>query len=288
MRAERALRPSRGARRVEDRREVLGFEVDRRAARRRREPCRARLPTLRRPDARSRRSGRRSSRCRAAGSTSARRSSRSPSTNTTFAPESRRPYSSSSAVHHAFSGTTIAPAAAAAQNAIDHSGKFRMTMATRSPFSTPYRSTRIVARCAAARKCSSNVSVSSSYTMNGASSASPAGFEDHAQRCGRVLPHSQPRAEDLGLVHLEHRRRRRERGVRLGDARPGCGVVWFDHGSYLLRRRPGTASISRATRPSRSCGRSWLGWPSRRSHPADLRTRPLRRRPPGSLPRRRG
>ena len=96
------------------------------------------------------------------GEISARRSRRSASTNTTLAPESRSPYASSSEVHHAFSGTTTAPTAAAAQNAIDHSGKFRMTIATRSPFSTPYRSTSVCARCAAARKCCSNVSVSSS------------------------------------------------------------------------------------------------------------------------------
>ena len=47
--------------------------------------------------------------------------------------------------------------------------------------------------------------------------AAAARFEDHAQRRGRVLPHPQPGAEHVGLVHLEHRRRRGERGVRLGD-----------------------------------------------------------------------
>ena len=138
VRAERALRPARRARRVEDRREVLGLEVDVGQRRRRRAPS---------PSTSSHRSARAGARSSArattivatssAGSTSASRSSRSASTNTTLAPESRRPYSSSSAVHHAFSGTTIAPAAAAAQNAIDHSGKLRITIATRSPFSTP-------------------------------------------------------------------------------------------------------------------------------------------------------
>ena len=41
------------------------------------------------------------------------RSQRSASTIATLAPESRRPYSSSGPVHHAFSGVTIAPASAA-------------------------------------------------------------------------------------------------------------------------------------------------------------------------------
>ena len=45
-------------------------------------------------------------------------------------------------VHHALSGTTIAPAAAAAQNAIDHSGKLRIAIATRSPLRTPKSSMR--------------------------------------------------------------------------------------------------------------------------------------------------
>ena len=47
---------------------------------------------------------------------------RSASANTSLVPESVKPYSSSSLVHQAFNGTTTAPAAAAAQKAIDHSG----------------------------------------------------------------------------------------------------------------------------------------------------------------------
>ena len=59
---------------------------------------------------------------------SASRSLRSSSTNTTTDPESLSPYSSSGPVHHALSGTTTAPNEAAAQNAIDHSGKFRIAI----------------------------------------------------------------------------------------------------------------------------------------------------------------
>ena len=48
--------------------------------------------------------------------------------------------------------------------------------------------------------------------------AAPAArFENHPQRGRCVLPNSQPSSEDVDLVHLEHRRWRRQGGVRLGD-----------------------------------------------------------------------
>ena len=172
------------------------------------------------------------------GSTSPSRSSRSASTNTTLAPESRKPYSSSSAVHHALSGTTTAPAAAAAQNAIDHSGKLRITIATRSPFATPYRSTRIVgevrSRPEVLLEGERLVLVDDERRV----APCPARFEDHAQRRGRVLPHSEPVTEHVGVVHLEHRRRRGERGVRLRDRgrRLGCGLGL--HGPMMTSRGP--------------------------------------------------
>ncbi len=84
------------------------------------------------------------------------------SAKTTLVPESASPYSSSSPVHQALSGTTTAPAAAAAQNATDHSGRLRIAIATRSPSTTPKRRRRIPARWAQARKCSSKVIRSSS------------------------------------------------------------------------------------------------------------------------------
>ena len=91
-----------------------------------------------------------------------RRSPRSASQKSTTDPESARPYSSSGPVHHALSGTTTAPIDAAAQNATDHSGKFRMAMATRSPGRTPWSSTSRWARVAAVRKCPSKLRWSSS------------------------------------------------------------------------------------------------------------------------------
>jgi hypothetical protein len=80
----------------------------------------------------------------------ARRSIRSSSATSSFVPESCSPYSSSGPVHHAFSGTTIAPVAAAPKKAMGHSGKLRIAMATRSPFSTPKSSTSARAKAAAA------------------------------------------------------------------------------------------------------------------------------------------
>src|SRR3569833_332584 len=59
------------------------------------------------------------------GSTPARRSARSSSATSTFASLSRRPYSSSDALHHALSGTTTAPVAAAPKKATDHTGRMR-------------------------------------------------------------------------------------------------------------------------------------------------------------------
>ena len=98
---------------------------------------------------------------------SASRAARSASTKSTTEPESASPYSSSGPVHHAFSGTTTAPAAVAPQKASDHSGKLRMAMATRSPGCTPKRSRSVVARCAAARRSARRTSwCSSSYTRN--------------------------------------------------------------------------------------------------------------------------
>ena len=58
----------------------------------------------------------------------------------------------------------------------------------------------------------------------------PAGLENHAQRCGRVLPDAQPGSEHIGLVHLEHRRCRSERGVGFGDG-------WF--GGHAPNRNSG-------------------------------------------------
>src|SRR5215469_7936685 len=51
---------------------------------------------------------------------------RSWSTKATAVPESARPYSSSADVHHALRGTITAPAVAAPQKAMAHSGKLRM------------------------------------------------------------------------------------------------------------------------------------------------------------------
>ena len=59
---------------------------------------------------------------------------------TTFEPESVMQYSSSGPLPQALIGTVMAPMAAAAQKAIDHSGKLRMAMATRSPLPMPKRS----------------------------------------------------------------------------------------------------------------------------------------------------
>ena len=67
---------------------------------------------------------------------------RSESTNTTEVSESVSPYCSSEPVHQAFSGTAIAPAEAIAQKAIDHSGRLRIAMETRSPLRTPKRCSR--------------------------------------------------------------------------------------------------------------------------------------------------
>ena len=138
VRAERALRPAGRARRVEDRGVVLGLERRRRAARRRRARRRARPRTVDAPVGARRRPRRatidRDARARAAtpcaGARSARRRrTRPPSPSRAARTRARRP------VHHALSGTTTAPAAVAAQNAIDHSGKLRIAIATRSPFS---------------------------------------------------------------------------------------------------------------------------------------------------------
>ena len=66
------------------------------------------------------------------------RSQRSASQIKTAAPESAIPKASSSPVHHAFNGTTIAPETAAAKKATGHSGRLRIASATRSPFLTPH------------------------------------------------------------------------------------------------------------------------------------------------------
>ena len=55
-------------------------------------------------------------------------------------------------------------------------------------------------------------------------------LENHPQGFGRVLPDAQLGPEDVGLVHLEHRRRRRERSVGLGDG-------WF--GGHTAHRNSG-------------------------------------------------
>ena len=112
VRAERALRLAGGARRVEDRRVVLGPDLDGRQARS------GSLPqscgrTDRRPRARRTRGSALSSGARATktrsragqfGRCSWMRSSRSASTIATLVPESTRPYSSSRPVHQALSG----------------------------------------------------------------------------------------------------------------------------------------------------------------------------------------
>ena len=116
MRAERALRLAGRARRVEDRGVVLGIERDVGQRRRRRRRRRARPRTARagaasacslaRDDDAARGRARRERSAEALGALARRRT-------TTFGRSRSRPYSSSGAVHHAFSGTTTAPAAAA-------------------------------------------------------------------------------------------------------------------------------------------------------------------------------
>ena len=65
------------------------------------------------------------------------RSTRSGSATSTLAPESSRPKSSSSSVHHALSDTDTAPIEVAAAKLTTHSGRLRIAIATRSPGCTP-------------------------------------------------------------------------------------------------------------------------------------------------------
>ena len=123
VRERRALRLPGRARRVEDREQVV--LVDRRL-RQPGSPSPATSSGTARRDVAGRRRSR--TRARARGSPASRsrddRRCRRASQISTFASESARPNSSSSAFHHAFSGTSDAPSIAHAQNVTTHSGTF--------------------------------------------------------------------------------------------------------------------------------------------------------------------
>ncbi len=135
VRERRTLGLTGRARRVEDREQVVLFDeagrvaavVAGRGARR-----------TRAPDARRARRSRTHARsARISGNRSRTISMRRSSAMSTFASESLRPNSSSSAFHHALSGTRTAPRIAHAHHVSTHSGLFAEHSATRSPRSTP-------------------------------------------------------------------------------------------------------------------------------------------------------
>ena len=74
-----------------------------------------------------------------ASTSSAMRSKRRRSATSTLAPESSRPYSTSSVFHQPLSPTRIAPRSTVPQKARHHSGLFADSTATRSPCTTPKR-----------------------------------------------------------------------------------------------------------------------------------------------------
>ncbi len=134
MRERRALGPAGRARRVDDReqvvfRERLLGEIGRPVGQ-----LGERTPVARRPSSITKTcssDGTRASRVARPRRCAARRQIN------TFASESFRPNSSSSAFHHAFSGTSTAPSSAQAQKVTTQSGLFAEHSATRSPTPTP-------------------------------------------------------------------------------------------------------------------------------------------------------
>ena len=211
VRAERALRRAGRAAGVEDRRVVVGRDLGLREARcraasprssARRSAPRARVAVPSSAPSRARRS--RAPAPAASAIASASRACRSASTNSTFAPESAMPYSSSPPVHHALSGTAIAPSAVTAKNTTGHSGRLRIASATRSPFAHAHlaqlrreRRDRAVLRVVADALVL--VGSSTSRSPCAARQLRPAA----ADRRRRVLPHPRRHAADVDRLHLE-------------------------------------------------------------------------------------
>ena len=186
-----------------------------------------------------------------------------------------RPYWSSGLVHHALSGTTTPPAAAAPQKAMAHSGRLRMAMATRSPFSTPKRS----------RSARAMVAADAEVLLVGGAlvlvdevvlvAVAARELEDHPQAGGAVLPHPGDDAADLDVLHLEHLPGGGDGPRRLLDrhrtgSRPWrvslCGFGAVGRGRRR-RQAPGSgwpagAGVARRRRPAavstpRRRGRGW-------------------------------
>ena len=144
------------------------------------------------------------------GKLSASRSALSLSRKTRRAPQSSSAYSSSPAVHHAFSGTAIAPTATVAQNAIDHSGKFLIAIATRSPLRMPN------SRASSVRQRDDLCVVLGERELlrsrkRGRSGRNTCDCVEHVSQGGwRILPATQRHAADRAVLDLEGPPRRRQ------------------------------------------------------------------------------
>ena len=127
----------------------------------------------------------------------------------------------------------MAPVKVMAQKAITHSGRFRMTMATRSPCCHPELVDQPVGQRAGDAVVLGEAGPLVLVDQIGGVAVPEGQVEDDTQRRRRVLPGAGGDAADDALLHLEQLPGRRQGGVGLGQ-RNRRRVLLDGHGSGVV------------------------------------------------------
>ena len=119
----------------------------------------------------------------------------------------------------------MAPVSVMAQNAMTHSGRFRMAMATRSPWRHAELVPQPVRQRAGDPVVLGEAGPLVLVDQEGGVAVAEGQVEDGAQRRRGVLPRAGGDAPDGALLHFEQLARRRQGRVGLGEGNAAAGVL---------------------------------------------------------------